>query len=588
MSVQTISQSLKGGEFLIKETPAGATYTPEQITEEQKMFRDMAREFVQSKVLPVVKKIDKQEFDIVERLMEECGELGLLGAGLPTDYGGMGVDFITETFLSEEIGPTHSFSVAIAAHTGIGTLPVLYFGTEEQKQKYLPKLSSGELKASYCLTEPGSGSDSLSAKTKAVLSEDGEHFIITGQKMWITNGGFADLFTVFAQVQADDRLDGKTGFTGFLIEATRENISLGNEEDKMGIKGSSTRQVFFEGVKIPKENLLGEIGRGHKIAFNVLNIGRFKLGVLAIGGCKAAIDSATKYANERIQFGVPISSFGAIQYKLAEQAAQTFASESATYRVAGLIRDRTEEYAIECALLKVLCSEVLDYCVDETVQIYGGNGFSEEFPAARAYRDARINRIFEGTNEINRLLGVGMLVKKAMKGELDVMNSVMAVSQEVPALLQYKPDFAALKEGVDLEKEIIANLKKAVLLITGAAVQKFQNNLEKEQQIVMNLSDMLIELLMVESNVGRLETLMTEGKDAELKTKLVRLHFSDSLERFYLHGKHALQSFEEGENLVALLKVLKNLTRYELLNTNKLRKEVAQALIDANGCAAIF
>ncbi len=600
MATETITQFLKGGEFVIRETSSKGVFIPEQISEEQVMFRNMARDFVNSKVMPKVKEIDKQDFDLVVALLEECGELGLLGTGLPADYGGMGVDFITETFLAEEIGPTHSFSVAVSAHTGIGTLPVLYFGTEEQKKKYLPDLAMGKLKAAYCLTEPGSGSDALAAKTKAVLSEDGEHFIITGQKMWITNSGFADLFTVFAQVQEDDRIEGK-GFTGFLVEANRENINLGNEEDKMGIKGSSTRQVFFEGVKIPKENLLGEIGRGHAIAFNVLNIGRYKLGVLAVGGSKAAVDSGTKYAKERMQFGVPIASFGAIQYKIAEESIRTFASESATYRVAGLIGDYSdslkaegispgdakrkaaEEYAIECALIKVLCSETLDYCVDETVQIYGGNGFSEEFPAARAYRDARINRIFEGTNEINRLLGVGMLIKKAMKGELDVMNSVMEVSKSVPELLQYKPDFAALKGGVALEKEMVSNIKKALLLITGAAVQKFQSELEKEQQIVMNLSDMLIELLMIESTVLRVEALIDRGMDADIKLKIMKAYCSDALERFYLHGKHGLQSFAEGENLVALLKVLKNLTRYELHNTKKMREDIAAYVIEANG-----
>lgn len=595
--------ALKGGEFIVKQSPSKEVYSPEMITEEQTMFRDMAKDFVNTKVLPQVAAIDKHEFQRVIDLLDECGQLGILGAGVPEEYGGTGIDFITEGYLSEELGPTHSFSVAYAAHTGIGTLPIFYYGSEEMKKDLLPKLASGEMKAAYCLTEPGSGSDSLAAKTKATLTEDGKHYIIEGQKMWITNSGFADIFTVFAQVQEDDRLEGKSGFTGFLVEATRDNINLGAEEEKMGIKGSSTRQVFFEGVKVPVENVLGQIGKGHKIAFNVLNIGRLKLGIMCVGGCKVATDRSVKYANERQQFKVPISSFGAIQHKLAEQAVQTFASESAHYRTIGLVanlidsllaegvdratakRMAAEEYAIECAILKVSGSEVLDYCVDETVQIHGGNGFSEEFPAARAYRDARINRIFEGTNEINRLLSVGMLIKKGMKGAYDLMTPIMTMSQDIKGLITNRLDFSSLTEGVEVEKAVVENLKKALLLIAGAAVQKFQNNLEKEQEIIMSLADMLLEVFTAESNMLRVEKILeSKGEGGgQIYLDLMRTHLAEACERVQMSAKHAAVAFTEEKQLSALLAATATLTEYIPYNTTASRKRIAAKMIEANG-----
>ena len=585
---------LKGGEFLIKESSVESTYIREQITEEQQMIEQSTSDFITNRVYPNIKAIDKQEPGLVVGLLHEIAELGLLGAAVPEEYGGMGVDFATDTFINEQMGKGHSFSAAFAAHTGIGTLPILYFGTEEQKKKYLPGLANSTIKASYCLTEPGSGSDALGAKTKAVLSEDGKSYIINGQKMWITNAGFADLFTVFAKIDGEK-------FTGFLIDAKSEGISLGAEEDKLGIKGSSTRQVFFNNVKVPVENILGEIGKGHKIAFNVLNIGRYKLGVLALGGSKETCTIATKYANERIQFGVPIASFGAIKHKLAEMATKIYAVDAATYRTAGLIHDyiesataagtdkvqakllAAEEFSVECAILKVFGSEVLDYVVDEAVQVFGGTGFSEEYPVARAYRDSRINRIFEGTNEINRLLSVGMLVKKAMKGELDLFGPAMAVQKELMSV----PDFSTpdADDVFGAERKALLNAKKAILMTAGAAVQKFMQNLDKEQEVMMNIADMLIELFACESVLLKTEKLIgIKGEAAcALQIDLTKVYISDSLERINLSGKHAIVSFNDGDVLRIMLMGLKRFTKLDAFNTVAARRRIADKVIAENG-----
>jgi alkylation response protein AidB-like acyl-CoA dehydrogenase len=585
--------TLKGGEFLIKDEPANSVFIPEEFSEEQKMFSDMASDFLKSRVWPNIAKIDKHEDpNLMINLLSEAGELGLLGAGVPEEYGGMGVDFNTETILAEHLGPSHSFGVAAAAHSGIGTLPILYFGTEAQKQKYLPGLASGKLKAAYCLTEPGSGSDALAAKTRADLSEDGKHYIINGQKMWITNGGFADVFTVFAKINGDQ-------FTGFIVDADTPGITRGEEEEKLGIKGSSTRQIFFENVKIPVDNLLGEAGKGHKIAFNVLNIGRYKLCAMVMGGSKEATSVAVKYANERHQFGVPISSFGAIKHKIAEMAIRTFAAESATYRTSALISDRisdlvatgkdkvmakleaAEEYGIECAILKVLGSEVLDYVVDEAVQIFGGTGYSEEYPVARYYRDSRINRIFEGTNEINRMLTVGMILKRTMKGQLDLMAPALAIQKELTSI----PDFGDEPEGyLAKEKKALAQSKKAILMVAGAAVQKFMMEFEKEQEIMMNLADMLIDLYAAESTILRVEKLRNlKPESSVLFENIAKCFLSDALERINLSGKHAVTAFAEGDELRMMLLGLKRFTKYDPINTTAIRRDVANYIIEAGG-----
>lgn len=585
-------EALKGGEFLTKDSDPQSIFIPEDISEDQKLMAEAAREFVEKEILPKLDAIDHQEPGLTVSLMEKAGELGLLGAAVPAEYGGLGEDFNTNTFISMEIGASHSFGVSFAAHTGIGTLPILYYGTEEQKQQYLPKLASGEMKAAYCLTEPTSGSDALSAKTTAKLSDDGKFYILNGQKMWITNGGFADILITFAQVDGDK-------FTCFIIDTKSEGFTRGKEEEKMGIKGSSTRALFLDNVKVPKANILGEIGKGHYIAFNVLNVGRFKLCAMTTGGAKKFISVAVNYANERKQFGKPISSFGAIKYKLAEQAIRVFASESATLRTSGLIKDRVaslvadgsdyskamisaaEEYGIESAMLKVFGSEMLDYVVDEAVQIFGGYGYSEEYPAARAYRDSRINRIFEGTNEINRLLTVDMIVKRSMKGRLDLMGPAMAIQKDLMSV----PSFGDKPTGfLAIELEAIRNAKKAILMIAGSAVQKFMMKLAEEQEIIMNVTDMLIEVFTSESVILRTQKLALSKNENDLLPylEMTQVYVSDSLERINLYGKHAIASFAEGDELKMLMLGLKRYIKLDPVNTTKLRRSIAGRLIEAN------
>jgi alkylation response protein AidB-like acyl-CoA dehydrogenase len=581
----------KGGEYIVREQEASSIFIPEQFDEEQRMIADMARDFLATEVHPILDRIDAQEPGLMEKLLEKAGELGLLATSIPEKYDGFGKDFNTSLLLTEVVGAGHSFAVALAAHTGIGTLPILYFGTEEQKKKYLPKLASGEWKASYCLTEPGSGSDALAAKTKAVLSEDGKNYILNGQKMWITNAGFADTFIVFAQIDGDK-------FTGFIVEKG-EGVTLGNEEHKMGIKGSSTRQVFFNDCKVPKENVLGEIGKGHLIAFNILNIGRIKLAAAALGGSTRVCTLSIQYAKERIQFKQPIANFGAIQYKLAEQAIRIFTVQSAMYRAGQGIQDAEEElvkqgktyeeallaaaqeYAIECAMLKVAGSETLDYVSDEGVQILGGYGFSADYPMDRSYRDSRINRIFEGTNEINRMLTMDMFLKKAMKGELDLMGPAMAVQKELMAI----PDFGTEEEGLFAEeKKAIKNMKKALLMIAGAAAQKYMDKLASEQEILMNMADIAIDIYVAESTLMRTEKLITMKGEAAVKGQIdmTKVNVFDAADRINVAGKNAINSMTDGDMQRMMLMGLKRFTKVAPLNTKDARRRIASQLIEAN------
>jgi len=590
-SSTSTDKRFKGGEYIIREQEASSIFIPEQFDEEQKMMADMARDFIATEVHPILDRIDAQEPGLMEKLLEKAGELGLLATSIPEQYEGFGKDFNTSLLLTEIIGAGHSFAVALAAHTGIGTLPILYFGTEEQKKKYLPKLASGEWKASYCLTEPGSGSDALAAKTKAVLSADGSHYILNGQKMWITNAGFADTFIVFAQIDGDK-------FTGFIVEKG-EGVTLGNEEHKMGIKGSSTRQVFFNDCKVPKENVLGEIGKGYLIAFNILNIGRIKLAAAALGGSTRVSTLSIQYAKERIQFKQPIANFGAIQYKLAEQAIRIYTVQSAMYRAGQGIQDAEEElvkqgktyeeallaaaqeYAIECAMLKVAGSETLDYVSDEGVQILGGYGFSADYPMDRSYRDSRINRIFEGTNEINRMLTMDMFLKKAMKGELDLMGPAMAVQKELMAI----PDFGAEDEGLFAdEKKAIKNMKKALLMIAGAAAQKYMDKLASEQEILMNMADIAIDIYVAESTLMRTEKLISiKGQDAvKGQIDMTKVNIFDAADRINIAGKNAINSMTDGDMQRMMLMGLKRFTKVAPLNTKDARRRIATQLIEAN------
>ncbi len=593
MSTDTSQNILKGGEFLIKESTADQLFIPEDFSEEQQMVINMVREFIKTRIVPNREKIENLDIDLTRQLLKECAELGIIGIPFPEKYGGSEMDFITNLVLSELMAEAGSFSLSFGANTGIGMLPLLYFGTDAQKEKYLPALIAGDKYAAYCLTEPDSGSDALNAKTKAILSDDGNHYILNGQKMWITNAGFADLFTVFAKI------DG-TQFTGFLVERSWEGVSLGAEEKKLGIKGSSTRQVFFENVKVPVENVLGAIGKGHKIAFNILNIGRIKLAAGAFGGAKEICSVAIQYANERKQFGKTIASFGAIQHKVAEQAVKIFANESACYRLAQCIKQKEEQlveegmslgdallgaaesYAIECALMKVHSSECLDYVVDEGVQIFGGMGYSEEAPMAAFYRDARINRIFEGTNEINRMLAVDRLLKLVLKGDLDLMSPALAVQQELSAQQEKNPIDNSIP--FSREKEMIKGLKKAFLMVAGATVQKLMQTLSDEQEILMNLSDMMAEIHLAESTLLRVEKLVeVQGSDQPVVyTDLMQVFVDDAMERFIVNAKRAVTSWAEGEHKKVLLYGLRKLTDYEGINTKEARRRIAKNLLESN------
>ncbi len=583
------NEPLKGGEWLVKESSAFDTFIPEEFNEEQLMVKEMCGDFLQAEIFNQLEKIDNLEPGLMPSLVQKAGEQGLLGASIPEQYGGLGKDFITATLVNEALGGGHSFSVAVAAHTGIGTLPILYFGTEVQKQKYVTKLATGEWKGAYGLTEPNSGSDALSAKTTAKLSEDGKYYILNGQKCWITNGGFADVYTVFAKVDGDK-------FTGFIVERGFEGFTQGPEEHKMGIKGSSTVQLYFQDCKVPVENVLGEIGKGHIIAFNILNIGRLKLCAATLGGSKLALNTSLTYAVTREQFKQPISNFGAIKYKLAEMAIRIWVCESALYRVSKWIEAKetelqakgqsfseallgaAEEYAIECALLKVYGSEVLDYVVDEGVQIHGGNGFSAEYNISRAYRDSRINRIYEGTNEINRLLTVDMVLKRAMKGRLDLMGAAMAVTKELMSIPEFGND-----DDAPFAKELkaIRNFKKAIMVVAGAAAQKLMMKLEHEQEILMNVADMALETFNAESALLRLMKLTDQKGEAavQFESDITRTYLYDAADKINKYGKDAINAFAEGDEQRMMLLGLKRFTKVDAFNSKEARRRICNKMI---------
>lgn len=587
-------EALKGGEFLIRETNSEDIFIPEEFTAEQKMMANATIDFIKKEITPHVDRMDSMEEGFMESLITKAGELGLLGVNVPEEYGGMAMNFNTGMLIADMVGAGGSFSTAYGAHTGISTLPIIYYGTEKQKKTYLPKLASGEWKAAYCLTEPGAGSDANSGKTSAKLTDDGKSYLINGQKMWISNAGFADLFIVFAKIDTDKKL------SAFIVEKTFGGISLNEEENKLGIKGSSTRQIFFNDCKVPAGNLLSERENGFKIAVNVLNVGRIKLGCGVIRSCKEVISLAASYANQRKQFGVAISTFGAVQTKLAKMAAKTYVTESAAYRagqdIDNLIQKLegedlphskaqmkgVEQFAIECAIIKIHGSEMLDYVVDEGIQIYGGMGFSEDGPMTRPYRDARIARIYEGTNEINRMLLVGMLFKKGMKGELDLLASAMEVGKELTCVPSYKsPDMSA---PMAAEKQVVKNLKKAVLMVAGKVAEILGTKLAHEQEVSMSLADMIIEIYAVESAILRTKKIIARygEKDAHIYKAMTRLYLAEAVQKIKNHGDEAVACFATGDELKVLLIGMKRFTKVEPYNTKKLRRSIATKMIEVN------
>ncbi|BCZ94348.1 acyl-CoA dehydrogenase [Thermus thermophilus] len=563
----------KGGGWLL-EVPE-RVYTPEDFDESVKEIARTTRTFVEREVLPLLERMEHGELELNVPLMRKAGELGLLGIDVPEEYGGLDLPKVISTVVAEELSGSGGFSVTYGAHTSIGTLPLVYFGTEEQKRKYLPKLASGEWIAAYCLTEPGSGSDALAAKARATLSEDGKYYILNGVKQFISNAGFAHLFTVFAKVDGEH-------FTAFLVERGTPGLSFGPEEKKMGIKASSTRQVILEDVKVPVENVLGEVGKGHKIAFNVLNVGRYKLGAGAVGGAKRALELSAQYATQRVQFGRPIGRFGLIQQKLGEMASRIYAAESAVYRTVGLIDEALsgkkgpeavmagiEEYAVEASIIKVLGSEVLDYVVDEGVQIHGGYGYSQEYPIERAYRDARINRIFEGTNEINRLLIPGMLLRRALKGQLPLLQAAQRLQKEL-----LEPSF---EEPEDIELHQVQNLKKLALMVAGLAVQKYGQGVEEEQEVLGTVADILIDAYAAESALLRARRL---GGLAEV---LARIYLAQALDRAQAGALSVLPRLVEGDEARVVYSAARRLTKREPVDLVALRRQAAEAVLEAGG-----
>lgn len=589
---------IRGGQFIVRETDAKDVFTPEDFTEEQRMMRDSVKEFIDKEVIPKKPQFEKKDYALTEDVMRKAGELGLLGIAVPEEYDGMGMDFVTTMLVCDYIsGATGSIATAFGAHTGIGTMPIVLYGNEEQKKKYLPKLATGEWFGSYALTEPEAGSDANSGKTTATLSEDGKHYLISGQKMWISNAGFADLLIVFARIEDDKYI------TSFIVENDPENgISMGEEENKLGIHSSSTRQVFFSDTKVPVENMLSERGNGFKIAMNVLNIGRIKLAGACLDAQRRVLGLSTVYAKERKQFKTPIAEFGAIKFKLAEMAMYTYVSESGTYRAAKDIDNRlklrieagedpataelkaVEEFAIECSILKVAASEYMQYSADEGVQIYGGMGFSADAPMESAWRDARISRIYEGTNEINRMLTIGMLLKKAMRGHVNILEPAMKVAEELTSIPSFDtPDYSAF---LSEEKAILKNLKKVFLMVAGAAVQKYGEELEEHQQLLLAASDILIDIYMVESAILRTEkNAERNGEDSQkIQLAMTQLFLYKTVDKITQRAKEGIVSFAEGDEQRMMLMGLRRFTKYqEYPNITELRKNIAENIISNNG-----
>ncbi len=581
----------KGGSFLIEDTRPEDVFTPEDFTEQHKMIADTTKEFVENEVMPNVDKLEELNYDLSVKLLRKAGEIGLLSVDIPEEYGGLGLDKTSSMLVAENLGKAGAFAVSHGAHTGIGTLPIVYFGTQGQKERYLPKFATGELISSYSLSEPGSGSDALSAKTVATPSADGRAFTLNGSKMWLSNAGFADVYITFAQVGGDK-------FTSFILEKDYKGISLGKEEKKMGIKGSSTRALNLDNVQVPAGNVIGEIGKGHRVALNILNVGRFKLGASVIGGAKAVITESVKYAKTRKQFQVPIISFGMIKHKLGEMAIKAFVGESMVYRTAGLIDSilqnvdkkspdssvltlkGIEEYAVECSIIKVYASEILDYVVDEGVQIFGGYGFTEEYPVARPYRDSRINRIFEGTNEINRLLIPSMLIRRAMKGELPLMAAAQKLMEEVISSSAGESQFEGLLAD---EMNLASNAKKIGLLVAGTAFQKYMDKLEHEQEVIWHISDIAMEAYAMESVLLRVKKMAAAGgKNIGFYADLSRAFAYGAIERVESHAKAALAVIAEGDMLRTYLTAVRRLLKYTPVNSAYIRRNIADRLAEAD------
>ncbi|CEG28757.1 acyl-CoA dehydrogenase family protein [Bacillus sp. B-jedd] len=587
---QTETQPIKGGSFLIEDIPADRVFTPEDYTDEHKMIAKTTEEYIDKEVMPQIEHIENHEFDRSVKLLKKAGELGLLGADVPEEYGGLALDKVSSALIAEKMARAGGFSISHGAHVGIGSLPIVLFGNEEQKQKYLPELATGEKLAAYALTEPGSGSDALGAKTTAKLNAEGTHYVLNGEKQWITNSAFADVFIVYAKIDGEQ-------FSAFIVEREFPGVSVGAEEKKMGIKGSSTRTLILEDAQIPKENLLGEPGRGHIIAFNILNIGRYKLGVGVVGGAKRALEITLQYANQRQQFKTPISQFNLTKEKFATMAAKIYAAESSVYRTVGLFEDRmgrlTEdeakdglqvaksiaEYAIECSLNKVFGTETLDYVVDEGVQIHGGYGYMAEYEIERAYRDSRINRIFEGTNEINRLLVPGTYIRKAMKGELPLFQKAQQLQEELMMMMPEEPGDEPLAQ----EKHLVKNAKKIGLLAAGLAAQKYGKALEAEQEILVNIADIISNAYAMESAVLRTEKAINKAGLEKSRQKLLytQIFCQEAFNEIEQHAKETLVATEEGDSLRMLMSALRKFTRHTPTNVIALKRQAADRLIDA-------